>query len=355
MVELLEIQRFLPLPYEAALEHRLRRAQERMQALPGRDPALPALWAQGERIRRECRWLLVVDGGGAGTGIRGVLAALGLRPSMELRLLGGLPGGEALEDALALAARGNGALLAVNGGEGTPAFSLLRECLGENSRVLAEDRPETAALLVLAACGVDAEALLRGAAQMGEICQAASFANPAWRYAAARRQLCRAGYAVELLSCWDGALAPLLKWVQQRFAASEGKGNRPPLPVVTDYSEDFQTLGQYIQAGPRLFFETALRSAPAGDALEDLRRAAARETCRAHLEGGVPQIAIDAGEGTAESLGRLLYFFQYACGLSACLLDADPRNGSGGAPCGEAVPRAWRQAAARPAAGTGIL
>lgn len=342
-LELHEIRRFLPLPYEAAAEPRLRRAQDRLTAsrqswvrLPWEGAALLRLHALAEEIRGKT--LLAVTDGGLRAGVEGV-AGLLTGGTGRVRLLSGLPSEEELAQALELASSGE-ALLYTAGGEQTPAFRLLRSALSERYGSEAGRYVLTAGelfpgeeggllcaagLLPLAAAGVDVEELLRGAAEMKERCRAASFENPAWRYAAVRRQLQRSGFSVELLCCWDPALAPLLEWVKRLFAAAEGKERRVLFPAVVDYSREFRTLGQLLQDGPRLFFETVVRLTPGeGARLTRFREAAMEGTLLAHTESGVPNLILRPGGREAAALGGLVYFFQYACGLSACMLDADP-------------------------------
>ena len=296
--EMHELRRFLPLPYEAAAEPRLRRAQEKLQRgdprmgwvrLPGEGASLLRLYTLAESIRAQGRTLVVVEDGGLRGGVLGIAGCLGGEPG-RLRFLSGLPAAGELEEALALAARGEAVLYAAGGGD-TPAFRLLREAMAERhgeeaGRYVLEAGDlaageyggfgllTAAGLLPMAVAGIDVAALLAGAVELRERCAVPSLENPAWRYAAVRRQLCRAGYAVELLGCWDSRLAPLLGWVKDLRAAAEGKEGRALFPAVVDYSREFRSLGQYIQEGPRLFFETVVRleeDAP----LSALREAAA--------------------------------------------------------------------------------
>ncbi len=364
MVELFEIKRFLPLPYEEAMAPRLKRAQDKLWSgggrpdwvrLPEERMAPLRLRALAESVRAQGRTLVVVDGGGLREGIRGAAAFAGVpadREGARVRLLSGLPGPEELRDAVELAANGSVALCAAGGRE-SPAFRLLRQTLEERYGEEAERYVLTAGdlgaepgensgfglltaagLLPMEALGVDAAAVLRGAAEMRRRCRASSFENPAWRYAAVRRQLCRSGFAVELLCCWDSALGPLLEWAAQLFAAAEGKEGRVLFPVAVDYSRSFHTLGQCVQDGPRLFLETVVRlDEESEDGLAGLREAVMDGTMRAHTERGVPNLMLRPGARTAETLGSLLYFFQYAGGLSACLLDADPLSCPGVEAC----------------------
>lgn len=348
LVELYEMGRFLPLPYEAAAEPRLRRAQDRLQSVGAdwvrlRPENLVHTLAESVRGRT----LLVVEDSGLEYGVRGAAECLG--GSLErVRFLSGLPAPEALRDALELAAHGDVFLLQT-GREDAPAVRILRAALEERYGEEAKRRIFSgggggfgllglAGLLSMAAAGVDAGALLAGAAEMRDRCGAASFDNPAWKYAAVRRQLCRSGFAVELLCCWDACLRPLLEWARGLFAAAEGKERKVLFPAVVDYSRDFRTLGQHIQQGPRLFFETVVRlDGEEETPLSWLREAAMDGTLLSHTEHGVPNLILRPGGRTAEALGALIYFFQYACGLSACLLDADPLACPGVEACEERI------------------
>lgn len=345
LFELYEMRRFLPLPYEAAAEPRLRRAQDKLQGggadwvrLPEEGAGLLRLHTLAESVRSQGRTLLVVEDGGLEPGVRGTAECLG--GSLDhVRFLGGLPSPEELRRALELAAHEDTVLLHT-GREDAPAVRLLQAALEERYGREAEryilgggaadggfGLLGAAGLLSMAAAGVDIGALLEGAAEMRERCRTASFENPAWKYAAVRRQLCRSGFSIELLCCWDASLRPLLAWAGGLFAAAEGKERKALFPAAVDYSREFRTLGQYIQEGPRLFFETVVRLDGEEEATPDLprlREAVMDGTLLSHTEHGVPNLILRPGGRTAEALGGLIYFFQYTCGLSACLLDADP-------------------------------
>jgi len=341
LLELYELERFLPLPYEAAAEPRLKRAQDKLQGggpdwvrlpLEGTPPL--RLQALAGDLQAQGRTLLVVEDGGLRDGVLGAAGCLGGRLD-RVRFLSGLPSPEELRQALELAEHGKAVLFAA-GGEDALTFRLLRDALrerqGEEQNILSTGEEgryggfgllTAAGLVPLAAAGVDVGALLAGAAEMRERCRTASFENPAWKYAAVRRQLRRSGFSVELLCCWDAALRPLLDWAKGLFAAAEGKERRALFPAVVDYSREFRTMGQYIQEGPRLFFETVVRL-EGTEELSRLREAAMDGTLLSHTESGVPNLILRPGGRTAEALGGLIYFFQYTCGLSACLMDVDP-------------------------------
>ena len=180
---------------------------------------------------------------------------------------------------------------------------------------------------------------------MATLCRADSYENPAWRYAAVRHQLYRSGRSVEVLACYDPALRFLLEWWRQLLALSEGKEGKALYPSTAVYTGELYSLGQYLQEGKRLMFETVIRmdgaagpevprSGEAADLLGGMRldqlQEQAMEAARlAHTQGGVPGMVLHAGNKTPENLGQLIYFLQYACGLSARLLDVDPLDRSG--------------------------
>lgn len=379
MLELFEMRRFLPLPYEAAAEPRLRRAQEKLQAgdprlgwvrLPGEGAALQRLRGLAESIRAQGRTLLVVEDGGLRDGVRGIAACLG-GDLERVHFLSGLPSPEELERALDLTTCASAVLYAA-GSEDTPAFRLLRRTMAERCGdeagryvLVAGDLTSggaggfglltAAGLLPMAVAGVDPAPLLAGAAHMRELCRISGFENPAWQYAAVRRELCRSGYTVELLCCWDPAARPLLEWARQLCAAAEGRGRRALLPVVVDYSREFRSMGQFVQEGPRFFFETVVRT-DSEDGLSPLREATVEGTLLAHSDSGVPNLILRPGGRTAEALGELIYFFQYACGLSASMMDGDMLSCPGVEACEARIQTLLRQScpAERPAAAASL-
>ena len=199
-------------------------------------------------------------------------------------------------------------------------------------------------LLPIAVAGVDIDALMRGAAQMMDRCAEASYDCPAWRYAAIRYELYRSGRSVELLACYDPAFRFMLEWWKQLYGESEGKDDKGLFPASVEFTADLHSMGQYIQEGKRLMFETVVRlgasenrlAVPrdeadgdglnflAGTDMDFIRDRAMEGTLLAHTEGGVPNIIVEADGKTAEGLGQLIYFFEYACGLSGYLLDVNP-------------------------------
>ena len=199
-------------------------------------------------------------------------------------------------------------------------------------------------VLPIAVAGVDITALMQGAAEMMETCTEASFRCPAWRYAAIRYELYRAGRSIELLACYDPAFRFMAEWWKQLFGESEGKEGKGLFPASVEFTADLHSMGQYIQEGKRLMFETVVRLGPsdrqltvpadeadgdglnflAGKSLDFIRDRAMEGTLLAHTEGGVPNLIVETSGRTPADLGQLIYFFEYACGLSGYLLDVNP-------------------------------
>lgn len=233
--------------------------------------------------------------------------------------------------------RSRGVLKALADAEGWETFTVPDDVGGRYSVLTA------VGLLPIAACGVDIASLLEGAAAQQEICTLGGFDCPAWRYAAIRYELYRSGRSVELLACFDPAFRFIAEWWKQLFGESEGKEGKGLFPASVDFTADLHSMGQYIQEGRRLMLETVVRLGPsacrltipastADDGLDFLAEAdldfirdrAMEATLLAHTEGDVPNLIVDAGGKTAQTLGELLYFFEYACGLSGYLLDVNP-------------------------------
>lgn len=205
-------------------------------------------------------------------------------------------------------------------------------------------------LFPAAAAGVDVEALLQGAAKMRRrLTEEKSIANPAWKYAALRNILYRLGKKLELLVVYEPKLQYLSDWWQQLFGESEGKDGKGLFPVGVLNTSDLHSLGQYIQQGERLMFETVIsieksnrhveipREEQDLDGLNYLLKHSMHEinlmaesgTRKAHIEGGVPQVVLTLPQLSAESLGGLMYFFEFACALSAYMLGVNPFNQPG--------------------------
>jgi glucose-6-phosphate isomerase len=168
--------------------------------------------------------------------------------------------------------------------------------------------------------------------------------NPLLAYAAARNALYRSGKSVEILVNYLPNLAFLTEWWKQLYGESEGKEGKGLFPAGVGFTTDLHSMGQFIQEGTRLMFETVLSvekshhklSIPlAEDDADGLNYLAGKDityvnhmaelgTLMAHVDGGVPNIRIRIPEINEYHLGELIYFFELACGLSGYLLGVNP-------------------------------
>lgn len=201
-------------------------------------------------------------------------------------------------------------------------------------------------LLPIAAAGFDIKKLVSGAKYAEEFLNSdTSFANnPANLYAATRNLLYRKGKVIEILANYTPALAQLTEWWKQLYGESEGKTGKGIFPAGVNFTTDLHSMGQLIQDGMRILFETVLwvdkprRDIPiptdkndldglnyiAGKTMSEVNHNAMLGTMMAHVEGGVPNITISIPEVTEYNLGSLLYFFEKACGVSGYLLGVNP-------------------------------
>ena len=200
-------------------------------------------------------------------------------------------------------------------------------------------------LLPIAVAGINIGELMAGAQSMMEVCRADDIAvNPAWQYAAARYELYQDGTKIELLASFEPSFRFMAEWWKQLYGESEGKEGKGLFPASVEFTADLHSMGQYIQQGERHLFETVVRFGPsahenpvpyddgngdglnflAGKTMDFLREQAMDGTLIAHVEGGVPNIMVQVGRRNAFTLGELIYFFEYACGLSGYLLDVNP-------------------------------
>ena len=201
-------------------------------------------------------------------------------------------------------------------------------------------------LLPIAVAGFDIHELMEGAREMQQVCfRSPGFAlNPAGVYAAVRNLLYRNGRQTEITVTWQPQLLYVAEWWKQLFGESEGKEGKGLFPASVNFSTDLHSLGQFIQQGTRNLFETVisvdrpaklLQVPPdpvngdglnyiAGRRLSEVNRMAELGTLLAHIDGGVPNIRISLPCLTELHLGQLLYFYEYACGLSGYILGVNP-------------------------------
>ena len=203
-------------------------------------------------------------------------------------------------------------------------------------------------LLPIAAAGIDIDALMGGAAQAMTEFGKGGLDNLAWQYAATRDALYESGKSIELLACYEPPFRFFAEWWKQLYGESEGKEGKGLFPASVEFTADLHSMGQYIQEGERLMFETVVQFAPkgefiipvdpdnvdglnflAGKPLSFVAEQAMRGTMLAHVDGGVPNVMIEMGQINETNVGYLIYFFEYVCGLSGYLLEVNPFNQPG--------------------------
>lgn len=198
-------------------------------------------------------------------------------------------------------------------------------------------------LLPIACAGIDIEALVEGACRTQREYSAKTPENPVWQYACARQALYDAGKKVEILSAWSPEYRYLGEWWKQLFGESEGKELKGIFPAYLEMTADLHSMGQYIQQGERMMFETFLWPEPdsdviipydddnldglgylAGKSVDYVNFNAMAGTKEAHIDGGVPCIELKTDTINARCLGALLYFFQMSCAISGLIGGINP-------------------------------
>jgi len=200
-------------------------------------------------------------------------------------------------------------------------------------------------LVPLALGGIDIESLLDGADQMKGSSELLPFSdNPVLLYAAARNALYQYGKVVELMVSYHPKLHFFSEWWKQLFGESEGKDHKGIFPASADFTTDLHSLGQYIQDGKRILFETVISvrnpgSGPsipedqqdtdgmnyvANKSLQMVNQKAELGTILAHVDGGVPNVIVEIDKLNEKSLGSLIYFFEKSCAISGYLLGVNP-------------------------------
>lgn len=200
-------------------------------------------------------------------------------------------------------------------------------------------------LLPIAAAGIDIDAMMQGAREAQKEYNNPNLAeNKCYQYAAVRNALSRKGKTVEMVVNYEPALHYFGEWWKQLYGESEGKDNKGIFPAAADFSSDLHSMGQYIQQGQRIMFETALivdkprkdveikatddnidgLNFLAGKTIDYVNSKAAQGTALAHTDGQVPNLMVTIPSLDAKSFGMLVYFFEKACGLSGYLLGVNP-------------------------------
>ncbi|MBO4691962.1 MAG: glucose-6-phosphate isomerase [Bacteroidales bacterium] len=232
----------------------------------------------------------------------------------------------------------NGALRAMSEKYGYVSLSLPGNVGGRYSVLSA------VGLLPIAVAGFNIENLLGGANEAMNHILEVSDDNPALRYAALRNLMYKSGKKIEVFINYHPKLKYLGEWLKQLFAESEGKEHKGLFPATLDLTTDLHSVGQYIQDGERIMFETAILAGSKeveviipsssdnldgldylkGWTLENINRAAEEGTRMAHTSGGVPNIYIELEKIDEWNMGMLFYFFEVSCAVSAYMLGVNP-------------------------------
>lgn len=201
-------------------------------------------------------------------------------------------------------------------------------------------------LIAIAIAGFNVRELVSGAKSMEVACgvDVPFEENIAAQYAAARNALYKTGKKVEIMVNFNPKLHFFAEWWKQLYGESEGKESKGIFPASVDFSSDLHSMGQYIQEGERILFETVLSvenvdnevlvpedkadldklNFLAGKRVDYINKMAELGTSIAHVDGGVPNIRINIPKLNEYYLGQLIYFFEIACGISGYILGVNP-------------------------------
>ena len=235
--------------------------------------------------------------------------------------------------------KARGALKTLADAEGYETFVISDDVGGRFSVLTA------VGLLPIAVAGIDIDQMMKGAKDGQE-----EYSNPnlseniCYQYAAVRNALYRKGKSVEMMINFEPALHYFAEWWKQLYGESEGKDGKGIFPAAADFSTDLHSMGQYIQDGQRMLFETALLvdepsrdfeitatednldglNFLAGKTIDYVNNMAALGTNLAHIDGGVPNLIVRLSKLDAYNFGKLVYFFEKACGISGYMLGVNP-------------------------------
>jgi len=205
-------------------------------------------------------------------------------------------------------------------------------------------------LLPIAVSGADITKLMEGAAAARERALNDAYENnDAMKYAAVRNILHRKGKAIEILANYEPSLHYVSEWWKQLYGESEGKDQKGIYPASVDLTTDLHSMGQFIQDGSRIMFETVLnveesqcelvlKEEPvdldglnylAGKTVDFVNKSAMNGTILAHTDGNVPNLLVTIPRQDEFSLGELFYFFEFACGISGYISGVNPFNQPG--------------------------
>ncbi|WP_366055963.1 glucose-6-phosphate isomerase [Eubacterium sp.] len=205
-------------------------------------------------------------------------------------------------------------------------------------------------LLPIAVSGADIDKLMEGAASGRELALNNAFAeNDALLYAAVRNILLGKGKSVEITANYEPSLHYFGEWWKQLYGESEGKDGKGIFPAAVDLTTDLHSMGQFIQDGTRLMFETVVNVEKskhtvvigeeevdldglnylAGKDMDFVNKCAMNGTVLAHVDGDVPNLLVNVPEQNEFYLGQLFYFYEFACGVSGYTLGVNPFNQPG--------------------------
>ncbi len=235
--------------------------------------------------------------------------------------------------------KARGTLKALADEKGYPCFVVPDDVGGRFSVLTA------VGLLPIAAAGCDIDALMSGAQQAAKDYNIDDIdKNPCYQYAALRNAFYRKGKSIELLVSYEPRFTMMAEWFKQLFGESEGKDNKGLFPASVTFSTDLHSMGQFVQDGSRLMFETVVTIGDngsdvviekedndgdglnflAGKTMSYVNQKAFEGTVLAHTDGGVPNLVIEVDKADEENLGRLIYFFEKACAISGYMLGVNP-------------------------------
>lgn len=240
--------------------------------------------------------------------------------------------------------RTRGALKSLSSAQGYETFVVPDDVGGRFSVLTA------VGLLPIAVSGADISALMEGAAAGRSAALETAFdENDSLKYAALRNIMSRKGKSVEILANYEPALHYVAEWWKQLYGESEGKDHKGIFPASVDFTTDLHSMGQFIQDGARLMYETVLcidkprvelvlaqesedldgLNYLSGKTMDFVNKSAMNGTILAHTDGGVPNFLVHIPDVSELSLGKLFYFFEFACGVSGYMNGVNPFNQPG--------------------------
>ncbi len=239
--------------------------------------------------------------------------------------------------------RAKGALKQLADSEGYETFVVPDDIGGRYSVLTA------VGLLPIACAGIDVDGIMRGAYDEMKALESTGNDNPALIYASARQKLFRKGKGTEILACYEPAFRFMAEWWKQLYGESEGKDGKGIFPASVELTADLHSMGQYIQEGSRTLMETVVSfESPrasvqvpfdkentdglnylAGRDMQLVNSTALKATKLAHIDGGVPVMEVKLDKICEYSFGELVYFFEFACGVSGYMSGVNPFNQPG--------------------------